>query len=302
MTPEPEPGGPRGPWTHHFATVDGVRLHYVRQGRGVPVILLHGWPGFWYEWAPVIPPLAAHHDVIVPDLRGFAYSDKPDLPPEQGYNRPTVAEEIAGLVRQLGLSRVAVVAHDIGATVAQPLARAHPDLVPRLVLFDPPYPGIGRRWREPTHVREIWYQVFHTLPWAEELVGASPAATAVYLRHFLTHWSHRKAWVTDAELAHWVEAYSQPGSLRGGFHYYRARERTRTSEGEIPPAQLAVPVTTLVLWGEGDPVLPVAWADRLPEYFPRLTLKRVPEVGHFMMREAPEIVVHEVLEFLAPLR
>ena len=282
--------------------VDGVRLHYVRQGRGAPLLLLHGWPGFWYEWAPVIPALAAQHDVIVPDLRGFAYSDKPDLPAEEGYARAVVAEEIAGLLRQLGVDRATVVAHDIGATVAQPLARAHPDLVPRLVLFDPPYPGIGRRWREPTHVREIWYQVFHTLPWAEALVGASREATAIYLRHFLTHWSHRPEWVSADELAHWVDAYSQPGALRGGFQYYRARERTRTAEGEIPPARLAVPVPTLVLWGEADPVLPVAWADRLPEYFPALALERVPDVGHFMMREAPSLVVERVLAFAAPLR
>ena len=295
-------GGPAGPWTHHFARVNGVRLHFVRQGAGVPVVLLHGWPGFWYEWAAVIPGLAACHDVIVPDLRGFAYSEKPDLSPEEGYNRATVAEDIAALAAHLGFARIAVVAHDIGATVAQPLARSHPDLVARLVLFDPPYPGIGRRWREPSHVREIWYQVFHTLPWAEELVGASRTTTAVYLRHFLTHWSHRKAWVTEAELAHYVEAYSQPGALRGGFHYYRARERTRTTEGEIPPATLAVPVPTLVLWGEADPILPVAWADRLPEYFPRLTLTRVPDVGHFMMREDPHRVVAEVLAFLAALR
>lgn len=290
-------------WGHAFAPgADGVRLHYVRQGAGFPVILLHGWPGFWYEWAPVIPALATRHDVIVPDLRGFAYSDKPDLPPEVGYKRETVAGDIAALAAHLGCRRVAVVAHDIGATVAQPLARRHPGLVERLVLFDPPYPGIGRRWREPTHVREIWYQIFHTLPWAEELVGASRATTALYLRHFLTHWSHRKGWVTEDELQHYVDAYSQPGALRGGFNYYRARERTRTTEGEIPPSVLSVPVPTLVLWGELDPILPVAWADRLPEYFPRLTLKRVPAVGHFMMREAPRVVVEEVLDFLAPCR
>jgi len=269
---------------------------------GFPVILLHGWPGFWYEWAPVIPALAARHDVIVPDLRGFAYSEKPDLPPEEGYSREIVAADIAGLAARLGLTRIAVVAHDIGATVAQRLARNFPDLVARLVLFDPPYPGIGRRWREPGNVREIWYQVFHTLPWADQLVGSSREATAIYLRHFLTHWSARKEWVTDAELRHWVEAYSQPGAVRGGFNYYRARERTRTAEGDLPPATFAVPVPTLVLWGTADPILPVAWADRLPEYFPDLTLKQVPGVGHFLMREAPEYVVQEVTTFLAPCR
>lgn len=294
-------GGPKGPWAHHFVTLDGVRLHYVRQGEGFPVVLLHGWPGFWYEWAPAIPPLAARHTVIAPDLRGFAYSDKPALPPEAAYKRDTVAEEIAALARQLGFARIAVVAHDIGATVAQPLARSHPDLIARLVLFDPPYPGIGRRWREPGHVREVWYQIFHTLPWAEELVGASREATALYLRHFLTYWSHRKGWVTEDELAHYVEAYSQPGALRGGFGYYRAFERFRTAQGEIPPAQLAVRVPTLVLWGEADPILPIAWADRLPEYFPDLTFKPVPECGHFLMREHPELAVQELFDFLSPL-
>lgn len=291
-------GGPDGPWTHHFATVGGVRLHYVRQGTGVPVILLHGWPGFWYEWAPVIPQLAARHDVIVPDLRGFAYSDKPDLPPD-GYSRATVAEDVAALARQLGFARLALVAHDLGSIVAQTLVRRETVLVARLVLFDPPYPGIGRRWRDVHHVPEVWYQTFHTLPWAEELVGASRATTALYLRHFLTHWSGRKDWVTEAELDHWVEAYSQPGALHGGFQYYRDLELRPTG---APPEAASVPVPTLVLWGESDPVVPVAWADRLPEYFPRLTLKRVPGVGHFMMREAPDLVVREVLDFLAPLR
>lgn len=290
--------GPTGPWTHGFATVGGVRLHYVRQGGGFPVILLHGWPGFWYEWAPVIAPLAAHHDVIVPDLRGFAYSDKPELPPEEGYSRDAVAREIAAFAAELGLARVAVVAHDIGATVAQPLACLFPQLVTRLVLFDPPYPGIGRRWREPGHVKEIWYQVFHTLPWAEDLVGASRDTIRIYLRHFLTHWSARKEWISDAELEHWVDAYAQPGALRGGFAYYKAFERSRTTQGVQPAAEFQVPVPTLVLWGTEDPILPFAWTDRLAEYFPKLAVKRIPAVGHFMMREAPELVIHEVLTFL----
>src|SRR3989442_7468287 len=152
--------GPAGPWKHELVSVDGVRLHYVRQGAGSPVLLLHGWPGFWYEWAPVIPPLAAHHDVIVPDLRGFAYSDKPDVPPEAGYARDVVAREIVGFARTLGLARIAVVAHDIRATVALPLAPQPPRLVSRLLLFAPPYPGLGRRWPGPRHPRAPRYQSF----------------------------------------------------------------------------------------------------------------------------------------------
>lgn len=110
-------GGPHGPWTHHFARVNGVRLHYVRQGAGFPVILLHGWPGFWYDWARVIPPLARHHDVVAPDLRGFGYSGKPALPPSAGYRLEVAAQDIAGLARRLGFERVALVAYDIGSVV-----------------------------------------------------------------------------------------------------------------------------------------------------------------------------------------
>lgn len=296
-------GGPEGPWTHHRATVGGRGLHYVRQGAGFPLLLLHGWPGFWYEWAAVLPALAAHHDVVAPDLPGFAYSDEREhLPPEEAYRRDRVAEDVLGLADHLGWGRFAVLAHDIGATVAQPLARRHPARVARLILLDPPYPGIGRRWREPGHVREVWYQIFHTLPWAPEVVGATRAGLRTYLRHFLIHWSARRDWLTDEELEHYVEAYSQPGALRGGFGYYRAFERFRTAQGDVPPEELAVPVPTLVLWGEEDPILPVAWADRLPEYFPQLSFQRVPGVGHFLMREDPERLTREVLLFLAPLR
>jgi len=104
--------------------------------------------------------------------------------------------------------------------------------------------------------------------------------------------------VTEAELAHWVDAYSQPGALRGGFAYYKAFERVRTTQGDAPAETLRVEAPTLVLWGEADAILPVAWADRLPEYFSKLTLKRIASVGHFMMREAPDLVVDEVRAFL----
>src|SRR5437867_13252103 len=97
--------GPAGPWKHEFVSVDGVRLHYVRQGAGSPVLLLHGWPGFWYEWAPVIPPLAAHHDVIVPDLRGFPYPPKPNVPPEPAHVRHVVPRELPGPVQAPDLPR-----------------------------------------------------------------------------------------------------------------------------------------------------------------------------------------------------
>ena len=281
-------------WDHQFAEVNGVRLHYVRQGSGAPVLLVHGWPGFWFEWNKNIPALAERFDVIAPDMRGFAYSDKPDLPPEEGYTDVEMANDLAALVRELGLERVSLVAHDFGAVWAQRFAREHAGLVDKLVLFNPPYAGIGGRWFEMPQPLESWYMLFHQQPWAEDIVGATRATIETYLRHFLRHWSHDTDVFTDEEVAEYVEAYSQPGAVRGGFNCYRATFRTA---GQANNAPIAAP--TLVLWGDSDPILPFEWSDNLGQFFPNHTLKKIEGAGHFLHREAPERVNREIIEFLS---
>jgi pimeloyl-ACP methyl ester carboxylesterase len=284
----------QGPWNHQFAEVNGVRLHYVRHGSGKPVVLVHGWPGFWFEWNRNIPALAEHFDVVAPDMRGFAYSDKPDLPPEQGYTDTVMADDLAALVRHLGFERVSVVAHDFGAVWTQRFARAYPELVERLVLFNPPYPGIGGRWFEAGQFFESWYMIFHQQPWAEDLVGSSRAATEIYLRHFLRHWSHDTDVFGEDEIAEFVQAYSQPGALRGGFNCYRAMFRTAGQAQDTSPIQ----APTLVLWSDRDPILRFAWSDNLGQFFADYRLEKVEGAGHFMHRELPERVNQAIIDFL----
>ena len=284
-----------GQWNHQFVEVNGVRLHYVGEGSGDPVLLIHGWPGFWFEWNKNIPALAERFDVIVPDMRGYAYSDKPDVAPEEGYTDQVMANDIAALIGALGLQHVSIVAHDFGATWAQRFAREHGDLLEKLVLFNPPYPGIGGRWFEMPQLFESWYMIFHQQPWAEDVVGASRASIETYLRHFLRHWSHDTDVFTDEEIAEFVEAYSQPGALRGGFNCYRAAFRTAGQQQGDP----TITTPTLVLWGDSDPILRFEWSDRLGEFFPNHTLKKIEGVGHFMQREAPERVNQEIIEFLS---
>lgn len=280
-------------WRHEEALVNGVRLHYVRAGTGSPVLLVHGWPGFWYEWRLNIGPLAERFDVVVPDMRGAGLSEKPDLPPEEGYTPAVMAEDLRALLDGLGVRRADVVAHDFGAVWVQQFARTYPDRLRRLVLFNPPYPGIGGRWYQPPHFAESWYQIFHQQPWADELVASSPRATELYLRHFLSHWSYRKDLWTEEEIRAYVEVFSRPGTVRGGFNWYRAVFRSR---GGGTPAPIRTP--TLVLWAENDPILPVAWADNLAQFFPDHRLVRVPECGHFVQRERPDVVNREVAAFL----
>lgn len=282
-------------FNHHHVKVGDLSIHYVRAGNGRPVILLHGWPGFWFDWHLNIPALAGRFDVIAPDLRGFGYSDKPDVAPEQGYTDAAHASDVLGLVEALKLGVVDIVAYDIGAMVAQCFALRYPQTLRRLVLFDPPYPGIGMRWLEPAHMQETWYQSFHQLQLAEDLVGSSRRATEIYLRHFLSHWSCDKNLFSDEEVAHYVEAFSQPGALRGGFNNYRAFRRAG-GVSLTPGWKIEHP--TLVLWGDSDPIIPIAWSDNLKDYFNNLTFRRLDRCGHFCQREAPEVVNREITEFL----
>ena len=128
-------------WDHRTAVVNGINIHYVTQGQGAPVVLLHGWPEFWYGWRKQIPVLSERFNVIVPDLRGFGYSDKP----LSGYDTRTSASDIYELVRQLGHEQVSIVAHDIGARVAFRFTLDHEETVQRLALLDatPPMEQLG---------------------------------------------------------------------------------------------------------------------------------------------------------------
>ncbi len=279
-----------GPGAH------GVKLHYVRQGQGSPVVLLHGWPGFWYDWRRVVPALAPVADVIAPDLRGFGRSDKPDLPPEEGYTPLALAADVFALIDHLAVERPVVVAHDIGATVAQAMALSLPERIRALVLLNPPYLGIGNRWFEPAAQRELWYQHLHAQPWSHLLVGHDRETVKIYLSHFYDRWAGKKEAVRPAELEAIVDAYARPGAVEGGFNYYRARWLTRYQDfpQEEDPREFNIRHPTLVLWGDADPLLPFEWSDRLTEYFPGSKLRRLPGVGHFVPFEAPDEVVDGV--------
>jgi pimeloyl-ACP methyl ester carboxylesterase len=133
----PDPETFNKTFSHRRAHVDGVQLHYVIGGKGDAVVLLHGWLGTWYTWRKVMPLLSEHYTVIVPDVRGYGDSDKPDA----GYDARTIGREIRGLVRQLGFERVFVVGHDMGALPALAYAAEFPGEVRGLVYMDEPLPG-----------------------------------------------------------------------------------------------------------------------------------------------------------------
>jgi pimeloyl-ACP methyl ester carboxylesterase len=257
-------------WNHQYLDANGINIHYVRHGEGLPLMLLHGWPEFWLTWRKNILPLAESFDVVASDLRGFGDSDKPALPDPPSALLKEYVEDLRGFADALGFERFGIVSHDVGAYVAQAFARSYMERLSGLFFFNCPYPGIGERWAEADHVNEIWYQSFNQQPWAASLVGENRKTCETYIRHFLDHWSHEPGFFDD-DLDLWMENFMKPGNLQGGFNWYISTNEGRIKQIRHGPAELPkIETPTRVLWGVSDSVLKVEWADRLGDYFENL--------------------------------
>lgn len=144
--------------THHTETINGIRLHWVEQGQGPVILLLHGFPEFWYSWRHQIDPLAAAgFRVIAPDMRGYNESAKPGDIDEYRIDRLTA--DIAALINRVSPSgKVVLVGHDWGGLVAWYTAMAHPDLLDRLVIFNCPHPlAFSRALHRLSQKKRVWY-------------------------------------------------------------------------------------------------------------------------------------------------
>jgi pimeloyl-ACP methyl ester carboxylesterase len=270
------------------APVDGFRLAYDRRGHGPAVLLLHGWPGDRTDFREVVALLPSETDVVWPDLRGFGESDKQQADPVEHYSADAQARSVVGLIDELGLDRPVIGGYDIGSRIAQTVARTRPDRVGALVI-SPPLPGIGDRILSATAQGEFWYQSFHQLDLAEQLVDGHPDAVRSYLRHFWSHWSGPGFELTDTHLEHLVSVYGAPGAFAASIGWYRAGAgavaRSLAEQAPQPAERIQVPMT--VLWPEHDPLFPRAWSDRLDEFFTDVDLHHVDGVGHFTPLECP---------------
>lgn len=288
---------------HETVTANGVQLHVARAGAGRPLVLLHGWPEFWLTWEPVMARLADRFSLIAPDLRGFGASEKPDPGPSDRAGPEVHAADLVGLLDALGLERVGVVAHDVGASVGQALGRANPERLTGLFFFDCPYPGIGPRLARPEMLAEIWYQSFHLKPFAAGVVGASRESCRAYIGHFLSHWAGGNPSAFDDVLDAFTDNFLVPGNLQGGFNWYLSQQAERLAmvRGEAP-ALPPIRVPTCIRWGTRDPLFPYEWTDRLGETFSDLDLAPFEETGHFPHRERPDQAAEAIAAFFARVR
>jgi pimeloyl-ACP methyl ester carboxylesterase len=280
---------------HSRVDVGEVTLHLAETGQpGQPlVLLLHGFPGFWWSWRHQLDVLAAAgFRAAAPDLRGYNSSDKPRRVSD--YHLEHLEADVAGLIRALGADRAAIVGHDWGAAVAWSFAQRHPAMVDRLVIMNVPHPERFRRglW-SPEQLVRSWYMAFFQLPAIPEWVLSR--------RDFqVLRWSFRRDGMPEEAIDAYVEAARAGEKLRGGLNYYRAGLRRMLRGGGVPLRPIEAP--TLVIWGERDRFLGKELAAPDPRWVPDQTVERLPLASHWVQEDAPAQVNALLLRFLAPSR
>lgn len=234
-----------------YLETNGIRLHVMQAGpkNGSPVVLLHGFPEFWYGWRKQIPALVeAGYRVIAPDQRGYNLSDKPRG--VDAYAMHELTADVLGLLDALNYEKVYLAGHDWGAAVAWTLAMRKPERFHKLAILNMPHPKVlvNTLRRDPRQMLKSWYIGFFQIPrLPETLLGARNYAG---LANLLSA-SGRGDTFSAADLDEYRKAWSQPGALTGMLNWYRAVGRSL--RGDSGRARVRIP--TLMMWGVKDAAL-----------------------------------------------
>jgi pimeloyl-ACP methyl ester carboxylesterase len=281
--------------TDNFITVNNIKLHYVEEGAGELVILLHGFPEFWYSWRKQIPVLSKSYRVVAPDMRGYNLSDKPAEVIDYRIDR--LATDIKELIIALGEQKAIVVGHDWGAAVAWAVASLYPEVVSKLAILNVPHPSEMKKAFMGFNIRQLfrsYYMFFFQLPVIpEKMMGRN--LHKFFKQVFIGLGPKNGTGKIPAEeIEKYVQAFSQPGALTGAINYYRAAIRNMNYSIQ---RKEKLPMPVLMLWGEQDKALGKELTYNTAEYCSKLDIIYDAESGHFIQQNNPELVNTKLLEF-----
>ena len=287
-------------WQHNFVETNGIRMHYVEQGEGFPVLLLHGCPELWYSWKYQIPALAnAGFRAIAPDLRGYGETDKPEG--IESYDIHHLVGDMVGLLDALTLERAVIVGHDWGGSIIWQMALMHPERVERVISLNTPFPR-----RSPVRPTENMSKLpggrFNYILYFQE-PGKAEADIEPNIEKWLETSMRRIAknpsFLTEETLRVYSDAFRK-GGLTGPLNYYRNIDRNWETTAHLEGKQITMP--TLMIAAENDPILIPQMTDGMEDIIPNLTKHLIRDCGHWTQLERPDEVNRLMIEFLDDLK
>ncbi len=259
------------------------------------MLMLHGFPEFWYSWRHQIPEFAVDYRVVALDLRGYNDSDKPKG--IAAYRMSELVNDITGVIRGLGYHRCVLVGHDWGGAIAWNVAYAVPQLLDRLIVMNLPHPAkFAQGLRSPQQILRSWYIFFFQLPVLPEWVLQWNHYAAI--GRAFTEMAIDKTAFSPADIAAYKAAVAKPGALTAILNYYRnIFQSFQSATGLTREPKLQVP--TLLIWGENDAALGIELTKNTEELVKELTIHYIRQCSHWVQQEQPRQVNQCMRDFLA---
>lgn len=279
-------------WQHNFIETNGINLHYVSEGSGKLMLMLHGFPEFWYSWRHQIKEFASDYHTVALDLRGYNDSDKPAE--QSAYQMSEFIQDIKGVITGLGYEDCILVAHDWGGAIAWNFAYAYPAMVEKLIVLNIPHPAkFAQGLRTPEQLLKSWYILAFQLPFLPEFLLQLNDYQAI--KEAFLGMAIDKTAFSEADLNAYRDAAAKPGALTAMVNYYR---------GIFPllfnnePEWQILEVPTLTIWGEADTALGKELTYGTEAYVRDWQIKYIPDCSHWVQQEQPALVNAYIWEFL----
>ena len=280
-----KPAQPPSNFKSLTANVNGINIHYVIGGTGEPLLLIHGFGQNWFMWNRLLPELSKHFTVIAPDMPGLGESDKPDT----GYTKKQLAQDLHGLVKQLGYTNINVVGHDIGLMVAYAYAAQFGNEVKKVAFLDALLPGVEPVW---SMVRaQAWWFGFFGWPSSSDIVQGKEKE---FLTGFWPVVGHVENAFTKEETDEFVRAYSTPKSTYGAFHWFAAFPQDAIDNQQFMKHKLQMPA--LAMGGEFQSASFLGGHIKLVAS--NVQEIKIPGAGHWLVQENTAAVQEGLMNFL----
>ena len=279
---------------HRFVDANGIRIHIAEAGpdsfRGTPTLLLHGWPQHWYMWRRLLTGLKGEFRVLAPDLRGFGWTEAPG----SGYDGETFVADQVALLDELGIERVSVIGHDWGGWTAMLLGLLHPRRIERLIACNAPHPWVRVR---PGVLIELW-RSWYTWVIASPVLGRRALEHGWITRNIFERGNVETPF-TDDEIEMYVAGFRDPARAHAVTHLYRYYQRAvrEGATGRRRNTRLEVPA--LIVFGELDRYISPKVLDGHEPYAADMEVELVPDSGHFIVDEKPDLVIARARQFLS---